>query len=737
MKTQAQNAFNRKRTRLDWIARQVMTASGWLVLMMFLLLIGHIFFNVVPLFKSPHLTLDYRVGLPEDMIQPRVMELISGPSLVGKQGCDLVVAPVKSDSGDRLDVIKRFPFACDANIKLHTVNKTVFVSSFKTNDIIEIYELVDEQDGLALTLKSSIAIPSILFNQLTQTLSSDYRFSFDFVGELAVIIAQPTETIAQVDEVSGDKQPKTEQRAFQSYAIWFELGKPQNLFVQRIPRAKRVVPVTKLQQLVLFDEKSVSFVDKYNQQLSAQVLDQDLESIALSPNSGSILAFGEKQVMYRWVMLNQAGKFVFKNDKSIDERVHSPVIDIAFDANSNSAVLFYEDGAFGFMNSISSQLFAWRASDFNVSKIQWIGNKIYGFNRDLVFVFTPQNLQGITTFKSVLGQNWYEGYDEPSYAWQTSSADQHYDAKYNLVPLLIGSLKASLLALIVAIPLAIGAAIYTSYFATRSVKTYLKPSIEMLEAVPSVIIGFIAAVWLAPLAEQFLLSILIFIILLPFFLIIAAVIQPILSVFLSDRFNRNWEVFFIVISTTFLAFFAFALGEIWQIYLTEMNSSSALQSVLSISKTTLVVSVALGVAIAPSIYSLADDALNEVPKGLINASFALGASRLQTLKTVVIMVALPSLISAVMLGFGRAFGETMIVLMVTGNTPVSEWSIFEGLRSMTANLAIELQESDSGSAHFNLLFSTAAILFLFTFILNTAAELLRNRLRKVVGNGKD
>jgi phosphate transport system permease protein len=722
MKTQAENDFNRKRSRIDWIARQAMTASGWLVLTMFLLLIGHIFFNVVPLFKSPSLSLDYRMGLPKYLSDPIVLELIAGPSIIGKQACDLVVSPIKSDVGDMLEVNKRFPFTCSANIKLHKVKSGVYVSAFKTNEIVEIYELVEKQTSLTLELKSSVAIPTILLNK-------SYSFEFDFADDFAVIVAQASE--------HNEKDDEAKVMSHSSYAVWFQLSQPQNLFVQRVPRSKRIFPVTKLQQLILFSDKSVSFVDKYNQQLSAQVLEQNISSIVLSPNAGAILAFGEKSIMYRWVMVNQAGQFVFKKDSSIEERLHAQPIETIFDTNSNSALMFYEDGAVAFMNSISSQLFSWRAADLNLKTAQWAGDKVYGFNESLVFVFRPQNLQGITTLKSVLGQNWYEGYDGPTYAWQTSSADQHYDAKYNLVPLLIGSLKASLLALIVAIPLSMGAAIYTSYFATSSVKAYLKPSIEMLEAVPSVIIGFIAAVWLAPLAEQFLLSILIFIVLLPFFLIISAAIQPILSEILSKRFNRNWEVFFIVISTAFLAMFAFALGEVWQAYLFQMNSSSNLQSVLSISKTTLVVAVALGVAIAPSIYSLADDALSEVPKGLINASFALGASRLQTLRTVVIAVALPSLISAVMLGFGRAFGETMIVLMVTGNTPVSEWSIFEGLRAMTANLAIELQEADSDSAHFNLLFSTAAILFLFTFVLNTAAELLRNRLRKVVGNVKD
>ena len=92
-------------------------------------------------------------------------------------------------------------------------------------------------------------------------------------------------------------------------------------------------------------------------------------------------------------------------------------------------------------------------------------------------------------------------------------------------------------------------------------------------------------------------------------------------------------------------------------------------------------------------------------------------------------VALPGIVAAIMLGFGRAFGETMIVLMVTGNTPISSWGLIEGLRALTANLAIELPEADVSSAHYQILFFTACILFLFTFLVNTMAELLRQRIR--------
>jgi phosphate transport system permease protein len=143
------------------------------------------------------------------------------------------------------------------------------------------------------------------------------------------------------------------------------------------------------------------------------------------------------------------------------------------------------------------------------------------------------------------------------------------------------------------------------------------------------------------------------------------------------------------------------------------------------------VAIALGIAISPTIFSLAEDAIEAVPEGLKRASFALGATRLQTLKNVVLKTAFPGIVAALMLGLGRAFGETMIVLMVTGNTPVADWDLLASLRAMTANLAIELPESEVDSAHYRVLFLTAFLLFLFTFVVNTIAEILRVRSRKV------
>jgi phosphate transport system permease protein len=144
----------------------------------------------------------------------------------------------------------------------------------------------------------------------------------------------------------------------------------------------------------------------------------------------------------------------------------------------------------------------------------------------------------------------------------------------------------------------------------------------------------------------------------------------------------------------------------------------------------LVVGIAMGFAIIPIIFTISEDAFFSVPSSLTAASLALGASRWQTAVRIVLPTASPGIFSAIMVGFGRAVGETMIVLMATGNTPVMDWSIFNGIRTLSANIAVEIPEAAHSSTLYRTLFLAAALLFAMTFIVNTIAELIRQRLRE-------
>ena len=140
--------------------------------------------------------------------------------------------------------------------------------------------------------------------------------------------------------------------------------------------------------------------------------------------------------------------------------------------------------------------------------------------------------------------------------------------------------------------------------------------------------------------------------------------------------------------------------------------------------------IAMGFAVIPIIFTIADDAFSSVPSSLTAGSLALGASRWQTAVRVVLPTASPGVFSAIMVGFGRAVGETMIVLMATGNTPVMDWSIFNGMRTLSANIAVEIPEAPHGGTLYRVLFLAAALLFMMTFIVNTIAEVIRQRLRE-------
>jgi len=147
----------------------------------------------------------------------------------------------------------------------------------------------------------------------------------------------------------------------------------------------------------------------------------------------------------------------------------------------------------------------------------------------------------------------------------------------------------------------------------------------------------------------------------------------------------------------------------------------------------IVVAFGLGFAVIPIIFSISEDALSSIPHSLSAASLAMGASRWQTAWRVVLPSASPAIFAAVMIGFGRAVGETMIVFMATGNTPILDWSPLNGFRTLSANIAVEISEAPQDGTLYRILFLCAVLLFLLTFVLNTAAELVRQHLRKKFG----
>jgi len=337
------------------------------------------------------------------------------------------------------------------------------------------------------------------------------------------------------------------------------------------------------------------------------------------------------------------------------------------------------------------------------------------------------------SFHSLWQKVWYESYTEPEFVWQSSAAVSDFEPKLSLAPLTFGTLKAAFYAMLVAIPLAVMGAIFAAYFMSPKMRGVVKPSIEIMEALPTVILGFLAGLWLAPFVDNNLAGTLLAIFLLPFSFLLTAYIWHRLPRGFTQRIGPGWEAALLVVPIILTIWIAIELGHPIEAAFFGGSMPHWVSNELGWSyeqRNSLVVGIAMGFAVIPTIFSIAEDAVFSVPKHLTAGSLALGATPWQTLRNVVLPTASPGIFSAIMVGMGRAVGETMIVLMATGNTAVMDLSIFTGFRTLSANIGVEMPEAAVGTTHYRLLFLSALVLFAFTFLVNTAAELVRQRLRE-------
>jgi len=253
--------------------------------------------------------------------------------------------------------------------------------------------------------------------------------------------------------------------------------------------------------------------------------------------------------------------------------------------------------------------------------------------------------------KMIFQQEFYEG-REAKWSWQPNSEVP----KFSLFPLFIGTIKAALVAMLFAIPLGVGAAIYSSEFASRRMREIIKPAIETLAAIPSVVLGFFALM--------------------------------VLSSFLQQTLGLTFR----------------------------LNAINA--------------GIALGLAVIPIIFTVAEDAMTSVPGSLRDAATALGANSWQVSLTTVLPAAIPGISAGVVLGFGRAVGETMIVLMASGNAAIISINMADSVRTFSATIAAELADVVFGDTHYHVLFLIGSLMFVFTFLINLGGDIILTRLKE-------
>jgi phosphate transport system permease protein len=334
---------------------------------------------------------------------------------------------------------------------------------------------------------------------------------------------------------------------------------------------------------------------------------------------------------------------------------------------------------------------------------------------------------------ALFGKIWYEGYPAPAYVWQSTGATDEFESKFSLVPLLFGTIKGTLYAMLFATPLAVLGALYTSQFAHRRIRAKVKAWVEIMAAVPSVVIGFLAGLYLAGVVERNLVGVILMVIGLPLCGTSGVLLWRVLPGAIRRNMPTGIEILVIpplLVAGGWLALQAGPAIETWLFAADARQWLGAAVGITYDQRNSLIVGLAMGLAVIPIIFTISEDAFSSVPGDLTAASLALGATPWQSAVRVVVPTASPGVFSAVMVGFGRAVGETMIVLMATGNTPIIDWSILNGFRSLSANIAVEIPEAPYGATLYRTLFLSGALLFILTFAVNTAAEVIRQRLRR-------
>lgn len=573
----------------------------------------------------------------------------------------------------------------------------------------------------------------------------------------------------------------------------------------------------------------------------------------------------------------------------------TPIVSISTSVRDRCVAVVDEAGRSGIFNTISDKwVLPMDKRTASVPAISTITPKVDGLvtlaSDGAIERFDLTKGYPEASFKSLFGKVHYEGQPKPEYVYQSSTGEDTAEVKYSLIPLIHGTLKSTLFAMVFAVPFGVLSAVYTSEFLSRNARKVIKPTIEMMASLPSVVLGFLAAIVLAPFVAEHLPSILMMFFALPTGMLLGGFLWQIIpratvkripivlklvtmfavfggsigaswlvgplverTLFQPTQADRwvlaglhepaqaseipawvgrrttmsgadrrelrehglyfadgavvkprapkdeqeragvessplvaplregsvrgwldgnfgdgfpGWFLLFlapaaiaatVTMRMTFgpridriveaspqsrgaaieLARFLGVLGVSLVISFLAARALSAAgvdsrSSILGAfsQRNSLVVGLMMGFAVIPIIYTISEDAMAAVPSSLRSASLGAGATPWQTATRVVMPVAASGIFSAIMIGLGRAVGETMIVVMATGNTPDLSWNMFSGCRTLSANIATELPEASQGDVHYRVLFLCGLVLFVMTFALNTTAEIIRQRFRK-------
>jgi phosphate transport system permease protein len=734
--TPALQRKRRMRALKDRLARWYVTLGGLAVLGAITLIFYYLAYVVVPMFQ----------GADMDARQARQ------PAWLAEAQAPLMLAMEEQNQvGMRL--------AADAVVQFFDVRtgEPVKAVSLPLPQDVSIVSLGEDQPGsrrVALGLSNGRVL--VLQHNYKVTYPDDVRtitphIEFPFGEELIELDPQGRALERVAVNLNGGTLMLTASTGADLHVV--SISREENLFSGEVTLGKDRIQLPQVSQDIsglLLDSRQQwlyvlngnSAVDVFD--LRKRSLNGRYELLADSDNrittatsllGGISIMFGDAQGgIQQWFMVRgEEGKPSFQHVRSF-QLGDAPVIQILPEERRKGFVALDADGLLGIYHSTAHRtlLRAPVAAGTGMAALSPRATRVLVEHEGSLQRFVVDNPHPEVSWSALWGKVWYESYQEPDYVWQSTSANTDFEPKLSLSPLAFGTLKAAFYAMLLAAPIAIAAAIYTAYFMAPRMRTKVKPVIELMEALPTVILGFFAGLFLAPFLENNLPGIFSLLLLTPVGILLTGFLWSKLPESIRLRVPDGWESALLIPVILLVGWLSFGMSGHMENWFFGGDMRLWLSNDLGIpfdQRNALVVGLAMGFAVIPNIYSIAEDAVFGVPKSLTLGSLALGATPWQTLTRVVILTASPGIFSALMIGMGRAVGETMIVLMATGNTPIMDANIFEGMRTLAANVAVEMPESEVGGTHYRVLFLAALVLLMFTFVMNTLAELIRQRLR--------
>ena len=727
-------AANKKRVIKDKLVKYGITSGGSLVLVTLLLIFGYLLYVVMPIFAP------VTIELKEEFTHQNTNNVLA----LGLDEQNDVTYQLNDDGHLIYYSLRKQDLGKTLLDKAMLEDSTAFAKSSSTTGAM----ILTDKNGQGVVFKPSFSTsypndvrvisPNIDYPLGEAPLEIDPQgqkivsAGLEINDENAAIAAVTEDNRGLYLLFTANVNMMTDETEWESEVI--ELPSfPQHVDKLLLTPNLRNLFVLSNNDLLVYDVSDIDDV-VLKETVAINAKDADVTTINLLTGASSIMVGNSNGVISQWFEVLKDGKRNFTLIR--DFVAESKVTNIIPEFSRKGFLVTDDKGDFSIFHSTAhTRLINENISsnDHLVTAISPRANSAVVSDGNKITLYSIDNEHPEITWSSLWQKVWYEGYPKPEFLWQSTSASDDFEAKLSLMPISFGTIKAAFYAMLFAVPIAIAGAIYSAYFMSPSIRSYVKPTVEIMEALPTVILGFLAGLWLAPLVESHLPGLILLLISLPLSVLGAAMIWSSLPKNMRDSTPDGYQVLFLIPIILIAGYTSMSLSNTLELWLFDGNTRVYLTNELGIDfdqRNSLIVGIAMGFAVIPTIYTIAEDAIFSVPKSLTMGSLALGATPWQTLAKVVILTASPGIFSAVMMGLGRAVGETMIVLMATGNTPIMDWNIFEGMRSLAANIAVEMPEAEVGSSHYRVLFLAAFVLFIFTFFFNTVAEFVRQRLRE-------